>query len=279
MIAVLEGFAAAACWAGAALSATRGSRLIGAWSALAWVMLTGFAIVVPLTAVEGVPDGLGAREFVLLGVSGAGNVVGLLLEYSALRIGKVAIVTPIVSTEGALTAVFAIVAGETLGTGVGTMLVLITIGVVLASIAPGGGSGDPLRASLLAAGSALCFGVSLYATGRLGETLPLVWALVPARFVGVVAVMLPLAATRTLRIGRGALPFVVASGLCEVGGAAAFVLGARHSIAVTSVLASQFAALAAVAAFVLFGERLTRVQLAGIAIIAAGVAALSALQA
>jgi drug/metabolite transporter (DMT)-like permease len=66
---------------------------------------------------------------------------------------------------------------------------------------------------------------------------------------------------------------------CEVGGAAAFVLGARHSIAVTSVLASQFAALAALAAFVLFRERLTRVQLAGIAIIAAGVAALSALQA
>jgi len=279
VIAILEGFVAAACWAGAALSATRGSRLIGAWSALAWVMLTGFAIVVPLTAVEGVPNGLGLRELVLLGVSGAGNVVGLLLEYSALRIGKVAIVTPIVSTEGALTAVIAIVAGETLGAGVGTMLVLITIGVVLASIAPGGGSGDPLRASLLAAGSALCFGVSLYATGRLGETLPLVWALVPARFVGVVAVMLPLAATRTLRIGRGALPFVVASGLCEVGGAAAFVLGARHSIAVTSVLASQFAALAAVAAFVLFRERLTRVQLAGIAIIAAGVAALSALQA
>ena len=279
MIAILEGFVAAACWAGAALSATRGSRLIGAWSALAWVMLTGFAIVVPLTAVEGVPNGLGLRELVLLGVSGAGNVVGLLLEYSALRIGKVAIVTPIVSTEGALTAVIAIVAGETLGAGVGTMLVLITIGVVLASIAPGGGSGDPLRASLLAAGSALCFGVSLYATGRLGETLPLVWALVPARFAGVVAVLLPLAATRTLRISRGALPFVVASGLCEVGGAAAFVLGARHSIAVTSVLASQFAALAAVAAFVLFRERLTRVQLAGIAIIAAGVAALSALQA
>jgi drug/metabolite transporter (DMT)-like permease len=94
-----------------------------------------------------------------------------------------------------------------------------------------------------------------------------------------VAVLLPLAATRTLRISRSALPFVLVSGLCEVGGAAAFVLGARHSIAVTSVLASQFAALAALSAFVLFRERLTRVQLAGIAIIAAGVAALSALQA
>jgi drug/metabolite transporter (DMT)-like permease len=94
-----------------------------------------------------------------------------------------------------------------------------------------------------------------------------------------VAVLLPLAATRTLRISRGALPFVIASGLCEVGGAAAFVLGSRHSIAVAAVLASQFAALAAVAAFVLFHERLTRVQLAGITVIAVGVAALSALQA
>jgi multidrug transporter EmrE-like cation transporter len=57
------------------------------------------------------------------------------------------------------------------------------------------------------------------------------------------------------------------------------VLGSRHSIAVSAVLASQFAALAAVTAFVLFHERLTRVQLAGIAVIAVGVAVLSALQA
>ena len=207
------------------------------------------------------------------------NVAGLLFEYAALRVGKVAIVTPIVSTEGALTAVIAIVAGETLGAGVGAMLVLISIGVVLASIAPGGGSGDPLRASLLAGGSALCFGVSLYATGRLGESLPLVWAVIPARLVGVAAVALPLAATRRLRLTRAALPFVGASGWCEVGGAALFVLGSRHSIAVSAVLASQFAALAAITAFVLFHERLTRVQLAGITVIAVGVAVLSALQA
>ena len=279
MIAVLGGFGAAACWACAALSATHATRLIGSWSVLAWVMLTGFVVTAPILAVNGVPDGLGLREVLLLAFSGVGNVVGLLLEYSALRIGKVAIVTPIVSTEGALTAVIAIVAGEKLAGGVGAMLALITIGVVLASITPGGGSGDPLRASLLAAGSALCFGVSLYATGRVGESVPLVWALIPARLVGVVAVFLPLAATRKLRLTRATVPFVVASGLCEVGGAALFVLGSRHSIAVTAVLASQFAAFAAVAAFVLFRERLTRVQLVGIVVIAMGVAALSALQA
>jgi drug/metabolite transporter (DMT)-like permease len=278
VISVLGGFGAAACWACAALSATRATRLIGSWSVLAWVMLVGFVVTAPILAVEGIPEELGGREVLLLALSGVGNVGGLLLEYSALRIGKVSIVTPIVSTEGALTAVIAVVAGETLASGVGAMLAVITIGVVLASIAPGGGSGDPLRASLLAAGSALCFGFSLYATGRVGESVPLIWALIPARLLGVALVLLPLAGTRKLRLTRTAVPFVVISGLCEVGGAALFVLGARHSIAVTAVLASQFAALAAVAAFVLFRERLTRVQLAGITVIAVGVAVLSALQ-
>jgi drug/metabolite transporter (DMT)-like permease len=78
---------------------------------------------------------------------------------------------------------------------------------------------------------------------------------------------------------RRAAPLVVAAGLCEVLGFVSFTLGARHGIAVAAVLASQFAAIAAVAAYVLFGERLARVQIAGVAAIVAGVAVLSALQA
>ena len=57
-----------------------------------------------------------------------------------------------------------------------------------------------------------------------------------------------------------------------------FALGSRHGIAVSAVLASQFAALAALAAYLLFHERLARSQLAGIGVIAAGVAILTALQ-
>ncbi len=62
-------------------------------------------------------------------------------------------------------------------------------------------------------------------------------------------------------------------------GVASFALGARHGLAVSAVLASQFAALSAVGAYVLFHERLTRVQLAGVAAIVFGVALLTALQA
>jgi drug/metabolite transporter (DMT)-like permease len=139
--------------------------------------------------------------------------------------------------------------------------------------------GDPRRTVLLAGIAAVCFGIGLYATARVSDELPLVWALVPARVLGVAAVALPLVAARRLVLTRAALPLVVVSGLCEVGGFASLALGSRHGIAVAAVLASQFAAVAAVAAYVLFHERLTRVQLAGVLAILAGVAALTALQA
>jgi drug/metabolite transporter (DMT)-like permease len=72
---------------------------------------------------------------------------------------------------------------------------------------------------------------------------------------------------------------VLLAGVAEVVGFASFALGARHGIAVGAVLASEFGAVAALAAFVLFRERVVRLQVVGIAAIAAGVAVLSALQA
>ena len=276
MIAILGGLGAAASWAVATLCASRSTRLIGARSVLAWVMLVGLAITVPLTLLRGVPAGLGARETAWLLVSGMGNVAGLLLIYAGLRVGKVSIVAPISSTEGAIAALLAVATGESLGLGSGAMLGLIAAGVVLASITPGGGSGDPLRASLLAGAAAVCFGTSLFATARVSLALPIVWALIPARAVGVLAVAVPLIASRRLTLTRRAVPLVIVSGVGEVAGFASYAVGSRHGIAVSAVLASQFAALTAIGAFFLFRERLTRLQLVGVGAIVVGVAVLSA---
>jgi drug/metabolite transporter (DMT)-like permease len=253
--------------------------MIGAPSVLAWVMLTGLVCTAPLAAREGIPAGLGRPELGWLVVAGIATVTGLLLLYEALRVGKVSIVAPITSTEGAIAAVLAIATGEAIGLATGLVLVVIATGVALASIAPGDGSRNQRRAPLLAACAALCFGVVLYSTGRLSEALPLVWAIIPGRLLGVAAVAIPLAATRRLRLTRAALPLVVAAGLCEVIGFATYAAGARHSIAISAVLASQFAALSVIAAYVLFRERITRLQFAGITAIALGVATLAALQA
>ena len=279
MIAVLGGLGAALCWAGAALSAARASRLVGARSVLAWVMIVGFAVTAPIAVASGIPHGLHARELGWIGVAGAVNVMGLLLAYGAMRRGKVSIVAPITSTEGAIAALLAVATGEALGVPSAVLLATIAIGVVLASLTPSAGGGHTIRATLLAAGAAASFGVGLFATAKISNALPLVWAVIPPRIVGVAAVALPSLALRRIRIEAAAIPFVVISGLCEVAGFASYALGARHGIAVSAVLASQFAAFAAIGAFVLFHERLRGIQIAGIVLIAVCVAALSAIRA
>ena len=113
------------------LTAARASPLIGSWSTLAWVMLTGLVVVGPIALAQGKPEGLDSGAAVWLAIAGLGNVGGLLLVYSGLRIGKVGVVAPIASSEGAVAAVVAVAAGEQLGAWTAVALVAIAAGIVL----------------------------------------------------------------------------------------------------------------------------------------------------
>ena len=282
MISILGGLGAAACWTVTTLCSSRASRLIGAASVLAWVAIVGLAVTAPAVALAGVPSSLGSATGAWLLLSGVCNVGGLLLVYEALRIGKVGLASPIISTGGAIGAVIAVAAGEALGLPSGVALVAIVVGIVAVAAGSAGEEepgGHEVRTVLLAGAAAFSFGLGLYATGRVSNDVPLVWAVLPARVVGVVAVTIPLLLASRLRLTRRAAPLVAACGLCEVGGYFAFTLGARHGIAVTAVIGSQFAVLSALAAFVLFGEKLGRIRIAGVIVTAIGVAVLSALQA
>jgi drug/metabolite transporter (DMT)-like permease len=100
-----------------------------------------------------------------------------------------------------------------------------------------------------------------------------------ARLIGVLALALPLLISRRLRLTRAALPLVLVSGVCEVAGFFSYIAGARHGIAVAAVISSQFAALSAVVAYLIFHERLSRVQVLGVSVVIVGVAVLSGLRA
>jgi drug/metabolite transporter (DMT)-like permease len=283
MSAVVGGLGAAAAWAVSTLCSSRSTRMVAPRSVVAWVMLVGLLIAGPVAALQGVPDGLDGSAGMWLALSGAGNVGGLMFTYAAMRIGKVALVAPLVSTEGAIAAVIALAAGETLAPAVGATLAVIVVGVSLSAV-PAADRSDPERARhpeavVLAVLAAFTFGMSLYATARAGSTLPASWVVLSARLIGTIALALPLALRRRLELTRRAVPLLVASGVCEVLGFFAYTSGARHGIAVAAVLSSQFATLAGVGAYFLFRERLTRIQLAGVLTVVTGVALLSALRA
>lgn len=282
MIAVLGGLGAALSWAIGTLCSSRSARMLGAFSVVAWVMLVGLVLNLGLLAVVRPAWPSGGATLGWMAVGGVGNVVGLLLAYAALRVGKVGLVTPITSTEGAIAAVVAVIAGEPLGMATAVVLLVITAGVALAAAAPEDAPvpGERKDAAVaFAVLAALAFGLSLYATGHISATVAVPWVLLPPRVVGVLAVTVPLVLSRRLVLTRPALPLVVVAGVAEVVGFASYAVGARHGIAVAAVLASQFAVFAGIGAYLLFRERLTRLQLAGASIVIVGVAVLSFLRA
>ena len=281
MIPILAGLGAAVAFAASVLASTVSSRRIGAGSTVGWVLLIGF----PIAALAALADttGLTSAAAPWLLVAGLGNVIGLSCEYAALRIGRVSVVAPLTSAEGAVASLMSIVAGARFTVGLLLALGIIVTGgaVTAASVGPDG-SEQPRRphAALLSVAlallAAICFGSSLYSTGRVSQSLPLGWVLLPARLCGVLLITIPLAARGRLRIERGVAPVLMVAGLAEIVGFLCLGIGGRANIAITSVLASQFAAFAAIGAVFLFGERLGASQKVGILAIAIGTALVAA---
>ena len=286
MIAILGGLGAALMWATATLTSSRAGRLIGAPSTLAWMTAVGLVFAIPLTVASGPLPPITPTIFAWMAGSGVGGVAGLLLAYQGLRIGKVGVVTALTSTEGAIAAVLAVVAGEHLTIPVLLMLCVIAGGIATVAFAAGAEglpaeAVDPRnerRAVLLGVASALCFGVAIFSTGQMGMVMSPVAATLPVRVVGVFGVFLPMALAGRLRLTRDAVPMVVLIGVAEVVGNASYAFGARESIAIAAVLASQFAAITAVAAFILYHERLSLSQRSGVITIVLGVAVLTAVR-
>lgn len=310
MIAIIGGLSAAVLWAASFLLSSRSGRLIGAASTAGWMLLAGLVVTTPLALVSGPLPVLTPELLAWMAGSGVGGVAGVLMAYQGIRIGKVDAVTALASTEGVIAAVLAIVAGERLTLPVALTLGAIAVGIAMVALAPdaaepvpttvaapaGGGAtgatGAPYgiadrapgshprftpdqRAALFGAAAAVCFGISMYSTAKVGASMTPIWAVLPSRLVGVVGVLIPLALLGRLRLTRSAVPLVVLIGVADVFGNVAYVIGASQSIAISAVLASQYAAVAAAAAFFVFHERLSLHQRSGVVAIAVGVAVLT----
>lgn len=315
--AILGGLAAAVLWATATLASSRSSRMIGSRVVLAWVMVVGTIVGLPLALATGVPPVVSGEAWAWMALAGVCYSAGLYATYRALSFGKVSIVAPIVATEGAIGALIAVALGDTLGVAAMILLAVIAVGVVLAAIEPARPDvpagmielaadaldGPPLdgstpaggtsvgadasrtdttapdrtrEAALLAITAALIFGVGLVAAGKAAILLTPIWAAVSSRIVGLVIVALPLILQGKFTVTRRALPLVIVAGVGEVIGSTAAAWAATDSIPISAVLGSQFAAIAAVVAYLLFGERLSRSQVLGVILIVAGVTALAA---
>lgn len=278
MIGILGGLGAALSWGLSTVVASRSTRILGSQQALAYVMLLGLGALAIAAPASGFPHGAGPHPWEWAVLAGAGSAAGLSMMYRALRLGKVGIVAPIASTEGAIAASISIALGETLTVGIALCLLVVAAGVVLVTLR-GRASDVHLRPSLYALCAACLFGVNLVASAHAGDALGALWTILVARIVGVSLIAAPLVARGALRLPGRAWWMVVFSATAEVLGYICYVTGAHHGVAIPAVLGSQFAAVATVGSVAIFGERLGPRQIAGAGVIIAGVSVLAVLRA
>ena len=201
MLAIFAGSAAAVAFGVSTLCSARSSRSIGAASTVGWVAMIGLAITLPFIVVTSAPPALTGSSGGWLLVSGVGNALGLLLAYQGLRVGKVGVVGPILSTEGAVAALLAVAAGQQFGVPRIAALSVIAVGIALAGVARSSTDTSKLAAGAAwAAGAAVVFGVSLYATDVRGLSCPSPGRCSRPRIVGTAALALPLLAAGRLRL-------------------------------------------------------------------------------
>lgn len=150
-------------------------------------------------------------------------------------------------------------------------------GAVRAPVRAGatGGGRAPGVVEALVAGAA--FGLFFVCMDRVGAGAA-VWPLVAANATSLVVLAGTAAVTgRAWRTTRAALPAIVASGVCGAAAGLAFVVAVRQGLlTLVSVLASLSPAVTVALARLLMDERLSRVQLAGLAAAVAGVGLIGA---
>ena len=275
-LAVLLALASSVTWGIADFGGGLVSRRLSTVAVTVVSQSAGFAALLIVFGARGAH--LDGRSFAIGLAAGAGGGAGLAAFYRALAVGTMSIVSPIVACGAVVPFAISIATGERPSTialaGAGVALA----GAVLASAEERRAAArERAHAVMLAALAAGALGLFTYFLGLGSREGTALSTLVGAR-VGSLTLLLVLALVlrAPLRLGRSALLPVAAVGLCDVAANALFALASGHGLlALVSVLGSLYPVMTVLLAHIFLGERLTPLQLAGVGVALAGVAALS----
>lgn len=291
---ILLGLATALCWGSADLFARFATRKLGTFRTMLYMQICGFCLVTlvmrPLGGWGHLFDGSGWQPWAWGVLAGALNTASTLALYRSFEIGKLSIVAPISASYPVLTMVLSAFTGERL-TPVRAIGLLLTIaGVILVARGeqveqaanPVDGETRPGKKRPgvgWAMFSAVCFGIMFWLLGlrvvpALGSA-PSVWIIRLTSALGTAAVMLVLGQSMTAP-SRKDVSWIIGVGLLDT---SAYIFNnfgmAQEQTSVVSVLASLYGAVTVGLAALFLRERVSRMQLVGIAAIFVGVMLIS----
>ncbi len=266
LVAVVLALAAAAMWgvsdfAGGLLG--RRAPILGVLIATQGV---GFVIAATITGLRGEPMMVGqdlwlAAGSVLLGAIGVSSL------YQGLSVGRMGIVAPVAAV---LTAVTPALIGVVLQ-GIPPLVVIVglavaIVAVVTVSASPDDGSGRPSGLPY-----ALVAGVSLGLLSVVFSRISLAYVFAPLAVLrgGVVLLFVAFVLARRLawRVPRSAWPLVLAAGVIDLTGNAAFITAVRTGdLAITAVLSSMYPVVTVLLAALVLREKITLSHAAGVAL-------------
>ena len=249
------------------------SRTVDAVRVAAVAQLVGLVLALPAALVVDADRVTTADAAWAVG-SGLAVALGLVCFYTAMTRALISVVAPVTAVTGALVPVaYALGGGERPGPAAmaGIALAVAAIGLVsLGSVGPAdaAASRDALPLAFVAG---ILFGLFYVCFARVHEDAGL-WPVAISRLASAsVLIVLALALTRGLDVGRRAAPWVAA-----IGAAVTLLLALqRGPVSVASVLASLYPVTTTFLAALVLRERLRGLQLAGVALALVAVALIS----
>jgi drug/metabolite transporter (DMT)-like permease len=228
----------------------------------------------PVLADQGLP----ASKLAIAIGGGAAGGLGVIAFYRGMAIGAISVVTPIAGLGVAVPVVVGLVRGDAPAT-----IQLVGVAIAVAAVAMIGYEDDPehravaLRPVLLAIVAALGFGVFFVAVDA-AASRDAAWTMVGVRLGGVlVASIAVLVARPALAAARPLLPILAVVGFFDVLANTLYAVATTKGLLpVVAVGGSLYPAVAILLAHEVLGERLDRLQKAGVALALTGVVLIAA---
>ncbi len=247
--------------------AARAARRLSSTRVAAWAQSIGLVVCIASVAVTGGGE-VSLRDASLSALAGVAIAVGITALYRCLAIGPIGVTAPVAAVSGAAVPVLAAaVFGEVLRGGQYAGLALGLMAVPLLAHARDDGARTSRNAqgiliALLAGLGIGGFTIFLHATGP-GAGL---WPMAIARFVAALALWIAVAREPSPGPAAGsAWSMLLPCGLLDGAAMVAFLMALRGGeLSIVSVLAAFYPAATIILAMLIDGEKLQRVQWAGL---------------
>jgi drug/metabolite transporter (DMT)-like permease len=250
------------------------TRTLGVVATLVPGQLAGLAVIAVIVGVRG--HGWPGAHVLLAIPSAVCGTIGLAAFLRGMRAGAISVVAPLAGLAAVIPVLFGVATGDRVGAATGAGMAAAILGVMLASREPGENGARFAAGAGWGLLAALGWGLYFPPLHEASQVDPY-WAVLVFRCTSGALCLGALLLLRAKLPPRRELPIVAAAGLLDMAGNLLYGLASQRGVVSTiSVLASLYPLVTVALAMLFLRERVSRGQLAGVALTFAGIGLISA---